>query len=745
MLFEELPDTKADDGLVPTRSWDEGRHYLSAFLLQRVINYFGDWTQHSDASGDVLRSNTQFNAFEFSFRGSRVRWIGTKRPENGFADIYIDGDFVETVDGFADPPQMRAVRFERGGLAGDRIHTLRVVVRKERHPDAVDCFTDVITMLAEQPVTFQAEIARQRAEEYTVIRAGRKRVPRPEAWSPVAPPARLPQSGVVLGDGPFRGCFERHIAYLNHCAASDTYADGVGWTEWLPGSNEGRMLAGAAGVLRWEERADMRDIVRSILAGIAARQREDGYTNYYPEARSYALNDGVDSERKNYDRVMWSRGMLAAGMIGETEALTSLRRMYDWFNASPYARDGLLGSNATNGLPGGALVYNSPVGRPEDLLTNMRFYDQDYWFEHLANAEPLAMSFYPGERPHCYALLGFEAIVDAYRATGDAKYLNAIRGAWKLYRENFKHSGGATAIMEHHPLFPPKNYFLETAWIGETCGTNFWIEINSKLAQLFPDDVRYAAEIEEGLFNIVLGIQDERGYIRYHNALSGHREHANCKNSCCEVTTTWLMGKLPEYIYALREDGVSLNQFISSTIDFEHEGKAVSLRTEAGLPSDGQVAMTVSLAEPTSFVVRVRMPSWVGHDVAITVNDEVVATGTPDTYVALSRVWHDVDRIAFAFDLPFRTVQYVGLEQAPGNRDRFALFKGPTLLALIREDGGEAGLPELAVSPEELPDLLEEVPGKPLEFRIAGHPEWRYRPYWRIDKESFNCFPIVER
>jgi len=54
-------------------------------------------------------------------------------------------------------------------------------------------------------------------------------------------------------------------------------------------------------------------------------------------------------------------------MAGDARVYPLLRRMYDWFNVSPYLPDMLEGSNATNGLPGGPLMYLSPVGNDSDL------------------------------------------------------------------------------------------------------------------------------------------------------------------------------------------------------------------------------------------------------------------------------------------------------------------------------------------------------------------------------------------
>ncbi len=90
--------------------------------------------------------------------------------------------------------------------------------------------------------------------------------------------------------------------------------------------------SGAAGVLRWEEDAELRRVSEEIVGKMKARQRADGYYNYYPEEASFALtcfpeeaegrelpynyysykNGDPLTERKNADRSSWTRGMVEA-------------------------------------------------------------------------------------------------------------------------------------------------------------------------------------------------------------------------------------------------------------------------------------------------------------------------------------------------------------------------------------------------------------------------------------------------
>lgn len=56
------------------------------------------------------------------------------------------------------------------------------------------------------------------------------------------------------------------------------------------------------------------------------------------------------------------------------------------------------------------------------------------------------------------------------------------------------------------------------------------------------------------------------------------------------------------------------------------------------------------------------------------------------------------------------------------------------------------GIPSkiIIIAPDDLKDLLTPVEGNPLEFNIKEYQGYRYMPYWKINNESFTCFPIVQ-
>jgi uncharacterized protein len=584
---------------------------------------------------------------------------------------------------------------------------------------------------------------RDAAAELRAIAAGTKAYLPPEVWQPVAYAASAPDRGVTLDAGPLRDCFERNIAYLNRCCAKPGYNDEGenGWVQMLPASAEGRLLGGAGHTLRWGERSDMRAIVDTLVARVKTRQTADGYCLPYDVSYMTPQPDAGQDERRNYDRVCLTRGLVAAGLAGNPDAYPILRRFYDWLNPSPYYPTLLTGlfsgsaHNCNNGHAGGLLLYFSPVGKKEDLVAVERFFVQDFFLERAARAEPLALGYYPFHTPHCYVLLAFESWLDHYRATGAAKYLAGARGAWRIVHGSYEHVGGTIAICEEDAgAYPPQSYYLGKH-TGETCGSVFWADFNHRFLQLFPGEARYADEIENVIFNVILACQDAGGSIRYHNHLVGNKDTPRCANTCCEVMGVPFIARLPQYLYSVAADGVYVNLFAPSSLSWRHGGRSLILRTATGFPGDGKVVLALTTPEPVRLKLRLRVPSWVDGEVQIAVNGTAAARGTPGSYVELDRLWSDQDAISVEFPMRFRLVRYGGFDQ-DAQHPRYALLYGPLLLALV---GGT----DLALTPDELLGRLAAVDGSPLHFSVNGFPTCTYVPYWQIQGESFTCFPTL--
>jgi DUF1680 family protein len=559
---------------------------------------------------------------------------------------------------------------------------------------------------------------------------------------------------VTLAAGLFKTCQDRHRQYLLDCWSAENWTPAKSaWTGWLPASNEGRMLRGAAELLRWGEDAVLRAVVDTIVGQIAARQDPDGYALPYERDFMKGAQSELD-ERRLYDRIMWTRGLLAAAYAGSGQAGTVLRRFYDWLNPSPYMAAMLEGSMGFYGHTVSAMLGLSPWGSTDDFVAGERFYAQDWMLDQLTKGQPLAVYKYPLNRSHCYHPSMFEAYLDQYRGTGDERYLTAVRSAWDMYRSGFVHPGGSPAICEGgHGVYPPGSYWL-TKHTGETCGGVFWIDCSHRLLQLFPEEEKYASEIEKTIYNVGLANQEENGAIRYHTHLHGAKEKGTRANTCCENMATGLYSALPQYIFSLAPDGVFVNLFAGAAVEWERDARKVRLALETDFPAGEQVRLRWSLRAPERMKLRVRVPAWVAEPVAFAINGERIAEGQPGSYATFDREWHDGDELSFTVAMRFRVARYTGFDQiqsdGAGRLERYWLEYGPLLMALVGpqderyRQANRKGCARLPLSADALPEALERLPGHALRFGVRGCPEQQYWPYHEVGlAETFTCFPIL--
>jgi DUF1680 family protein len=684
---------------------------------------------------------------QLRFKGDSVRCLGGKGPNLGLADLVVDGKLVKTVDAYAAEAKTGQVLFEVTGLDPSTTHELRYTIRRDMNGKSSGRLQIIEGFDVAEAVDYVQWLVVQGAEEMAKIVAGEKNYLKPGQWKPVPYAAVAPSSGVTLDGGPMRQCLDRNLDYLNRWYEKKNKYQGqipsIGWDRHLPASSEGRMLGGAGHTLRWGEREDMRAIVDAVVAVVKARQRPDGYCLPYDEKTMQGGGGAWNDERRNYDRCHLTRGMVAAAVAGNQDALPIMRKFYDWLNASPYSTRLLSGPyngsshNCNNGHEGSLCMYFSPVGKPDDLVAVERYFVQDFFIEESRKADPLSLCYYPYHTPHSYVLLAYNAWLDHYRATGASKYLEAAKGAWQMLNDNYIHIGGSLAICEARGgSYPPRSYLLDKKHhTGETCGSVFWVDINHKLLQFFPDDAKYADAIETTMINVMQAVQDPTGNIRYHTCMVGTKHGPTFENTCCEVFGSPFFGRMPEFIYSLAPDGLYVNLYAPSTIKWQQGGVATTLAVTTDYPVNGKVTMTVRVPSTVTMAVRLRIPGWVKGDVAIAVNGKPEVTGQPGRFVSLRRTWKDGDQIAFELPMSFRTERYTGIEQDP-NRDRYALLYGPVLLALT-------GATNLDIPPAKLPQHLRQADGKPLHFTVDGVQGVEYRPYWPIQGESFTCFPTM--
>ena len=184
--------------------------------------------------------------------------------------------------------------------------------------------------------------------------------------------------------------------------------------------------------------------------------------------------------------------------------------------------------------------------------------------------------------------------------------------------------------------------------------------------------------------------------------------------------------------------------YASSEISWKYDNTTVRVSTQTDQPTGSDVRIEVGVGSPKSFVLRLRIPSWVTAEVAISLNGENIETGTPGSYCAIDRTWSDVDKLSFTLPMGLHVTRYSGRDSVPGF-NRYAIEYGPLLLGVVGNINFRGRYIKITQNPIDPSSWLEKVPGKPSQFMVKNMPGYKYMPYYKIRDQVFTCYPIMQK
>jgi hypothetical protein len=123
---------RAQDQVGNWSTWNAG----PSFTVERrqenyqAVSYTGQWTLQalSSASGGYVKhAKTSDATAQFSFAGRNVAWVAPTGPGRGEAEVWINGNKVDTVDLYSSSVQPRKVVFTKG-WAASKSRTLEIRV-----------------------------------------------------------------------------------------------------------------------------------------------------------------------------------------------------------------------------------------------------------------------------------------------------------------------------------------------------------------------------------------------------------------------------------------------------------------------------------------------------------------------------------------------------------------------------------------------------------------------------------------
>ena len=251
-----------------------------------------------------------------------------------------------------------------------------------------------------------------------------------------------------------------------------------------------------------------------------------------------------------------------------------------------------------------------------------------------------------------------------------------------------------------------------TAYV-ETCaaiGFIFWLR---RMTQ-FAGERKYMDLLERALYNAMLvGVSLDgkkffyssplvvkRGKTGEYSNFHGHRS-AWFSCSCCPPNVARLVASLGQYVYQYNQDEIVVHLFTDSEADFELSSGKVTLKQSTNYPWDGEVKLTVDVAAPQTFTLRLRVPEWCQEDYHLFINGSAHDVISTDGYVTLQREWQPGDQLTYQIQMMPRRIY--SHPQVTENLGRMALAYGPMLYCLESTDN-EGDLDQRIIEREALID-----------------------------------------
>jgi len=302
----------------------------------------------------------------------------------------------------------------------------------------------------------------------------------------------------------------------------------------------------------------------------------------------------------------------------------------------------------------------------------------------------------------CYMYCG---MADVAALTGNRAYIEAIDKIWdNVVTKKLYITGGVGA--SHRGEAFGKNYHLPNmSAYCETCAAVANAMWNHRLF-LLHGDAKYLDVVERIIYNGFLsGISMTGDRFFYPNPLASDGKRARSPwfgCACCPTNAVRFVPSIPGYAYAVRDNNLYVNLFLSGTAEIKLKQQTVKLTQKTNYPWDGSVTMTVDPAKKAEFGINVRLPGWAGNQPVdgdlygymnerdtkpmLKVNGRNVALKPAKGFARISRTWARGDVIALDIPMPIRRV--LSNEKVKANAGRVALERGPLVYCAEGKDNG---------------------------------------------------------
>ncbi|MHC4325376.1 MAG: beta-L-arabinofuranosidase domain-containing protein [Planctomycetota bacterium] len=440
-------------------------------------------------------------------------------------------------------------------------------------------------------------------------------------------------------------------------------------------------------------------MVDAFAASLCQYQQPDGYMGV-----KLPTNRNLNDWEQDWD--LWCQWTSMIGLMthyelrGERTSLEAACRAGKWivksFGPIEDKNARFFDGNITGGLTRVVIIGQLVRLYQEELLEFVRQVIQNY--------PPIQQMLSSGKPylAHPYmlsAILG--GIVEYARVTSDYEMLSKAEQVWDgLVNEHMFPTG---SLGERENLDAGSLKDVPNGQLQETCATTEWIFFTQSLYAI-TGRAKYAEALERTCYNALPAAQSADGMkwcywtpLRY----SKHWFHGPTR--CCFWSGPRGIARLPQLIYATKENNVYLNLFESSKTVLATEGGDVQVDQDSEFPEIGK--STVILKTPSGWegTLLVRIPGW-ATDFQIRSNGIPLQNSSEvEGYFGVNLQNSRRHQIEIRFDIP------LVLEKLEGNN--YVIRRGPEVLSIDARDNIDTWLG----AKDDLISIPEKITLKPIE------------------------------
>jgi len=296
------------------------------------------------------------------------------------------------------------------------------------------------------------------------------------------------------------------------------------------------------------------------------------------------------------------------------------------------------------------------------------------------------------------ALYASSGATDYFAESGDPAYKKTLDSLWTdLTMRKMYITGGVGSRSGGEAFGDPYELPSEQAY-AETCAAIANVMWNFRLLAVTGDG-KYADILEKALYNGANSGMSLSGTLYcYRNPLASNGEKLRnpwYDTICCPPNLERLFESLPGYFYAMSRDGVFVNLYHNSELDWHLEdGTGLKLTQTTNYPWTGDIHLTVNPAHAADFTVYLRWPSW-APTADVQVNGETYSTSNfhRGSFIPISRKWNRGDSITLT--LAMQPTPMVANPKVADTYGRVAMQRGPLIYTLEQIDQGGVALSDL--------------------------------------------------